>query len=60
MGKRGLTIHLKYESGRLSEKYIAEAYQKLVQIIKKPINSNKEKIGFKKTKIDQYLKGHFK
>ena len=50
MRKKELKINLSYESGRLAEGYIADAYEKLMPMIKHPMNSSKNGSEPKETK----------
>ena len=42
MKKRKLTVKISYESNRLGEKYLSDAYEKLIPIIKQQISKNEK------------------
>jgi len=60
MRKRGLKILLSYESGRLAKNYISDTYEKLIPIIKQPLNSSKKESDTKEAKVLQHVKGDVK
>jgi hypothetical protein len=58
MQKRALQVKISFESNRLTEVYIANAYEKLIPIIKHSTNSVKAKTTSLKFKGLQQAQGY--